>query len=122
MLFLCSSFLKGPWPLTPALLAGLNSDLFPLAIHIAVLCSISLCWNECESGFMCFPFLKGNNPALVVATVLRNLSSFYCCLQQEGESNVRYSIVNRAESQEISYFKRNELKEPLCFSQVVMPG
>lgn len=71
---------------------------------------------------MCFPFLKGNNPALVVATVLPNLSSFYCCLQQEGESNVRYSIINRAESQEISYFKMNELKEPLCFSQVVMPG
>ena len=35
------------------------------------------------------------------------LPSFYCCLQQEGESNVRHPILTRAGSQEVHLIKRN---------------
>lgn len=121
-LLLCIPSSKGPCPSNPAVLVGLNSEfcflcpetLLPSAGALYPCAGMDMRLTSCASLFWRVIILPWFCP--VPATViLHNLSSFYCCLQQEGESSVRYSIIARAGSQEIHILKGMNLRNRSVF-------
>lgn len=75
----CTSHLYGTLRSKPSYVSRPKLWCF-LCAEIAVLClgSVSLCWDECEAGLMCFPFLKGNKPAFVAVQCLQLLFYTIC--------------------------------------------
>lgn len=115
--FSAAPFSKAPCPSNPAGLAGLNFDLCFLcpetllfsAWAVYLYTGMNMKLTSCASLFCLGCCLV---PLIIV---LHNLSSFYCCLQQEGESNVRYSITTRAGNQEIHFLKGMNLRNHYVF-------
>lgn len=74
----------------------------------------SLCAGMNVRLATCFLLLKDNNPVTHVV-ILRNVSSFYCCLHQKGESNTSSSIMTGTGCQEIYFFKGINLENHYAF-------